>query len=165
MKLLQQSWSDMLILDHLHQRLHNGVPEEITMPNGQKFSMVNLALLGVSNMVEQLNIVSARLQELKFDPVDYICLKFLLLLNPAEARTLSNIKLVADAYERTQQALMEYSLIFYPQINDKFNHLLGVLPEIHTISERGEEYLLYRHINGNAPSQTLLMEMLHAKKK
>ncbi|PRD34896.1 UNVERIFIED_CONTAM: Nuclear hormone receptor FTZ-F1 [Trichonephila clavipes] len=82
MKLLQQSWSDMLILDHLHQRLHNGVPEEITMPNGQKFSMVNLALLGVSNMVEQLNIVSARLQELKFDPVDYICLKFLLLLNP-----------------------------------------------------------------------------------
>lgn len=164
MKLLQQSWSDMLILDHLHQRLHNGVPEEITMSNGQKFSMVNLALLGVSNMVEQLNIVSARLQELKFDPVDYICLKFLLLLNP-EARTLSNIKLVADAYERTQQALIEYSLIFYPQVNDKFNHLLAVLPEIHTISERGEEYLLYRHISGNAPSQTLLMEMLHAKKK
>ncbi|GIY33681.1 hypothetical protein CEXT_510441 [Caerostris extrusa] len=107
MKLLQQSWSDMLILDHLHQRLHNGLPEEITMSNGQKFSMVNLALLGVSNMAEQLNIVSARLQELKFDAVDYICLKFLLLLNP-EARTLSNVKLVADAYERTQQALMEY---------------------------------------------------------
>ncbi|GFS70865.1 nuclear hormone receptor FTZ-F1 [Nephila pilipes] len=165
MKLLQQSWSDMLILDHLHQRLHNAVPEEITMSNGQKFSMVNLALLGVTNMVEQLNIVSARLQELKFDPVDYICLKFLLLLNPAEARTLSNVKLVTDAYDRTQQALMDYSVMFYPQVNDKFNHLLAVLPEIHTISERGEEYLLYRHLNGNAPSQTLLMEMLHAKKK
>ncbi|KAG8178135.1 hypothetical protein JTE90_029441 [Oedothorax gibbosus] len=165
MKLLQQSWSDMLILDHLHQRLHNGLPEEITMPNGQKFSMVNLALLGVPSMQEQLNAVSARLQELKFDPVDYICLKFLLLLNPAEARTLSNIKLVHEAYERTQQSLMEYTLIFYPQISDKFTHLLAVLPEIHVISERGEDYLLYRHLNGSAPSQTLLMEMLHAKKK
>ncbi|GIY16659.1 hypothetical protein CDAR_443452 [Caerostris darwini] len=164
MKLLQQSWSDMLILDHLHQRLHNGLPEEITMSNGQKFSMVNLALLGVSNMAEQLNIVSARLQELKFDPVDYICLKFLLLLNP-EARTLSNVKLVADAYERTQQALMEYTLLFYPQLSEKFTQLLGLLPEIHTISDRGEDYLLFRHMSGNAPSQTLLMEMLHAKKK
>lgn len=85
MKLLQQSWSDMLILDHLHQRLHNGLPEETTMPNGQKFSLVNLSLLGVANMVDQLNHVSARLQELKFDPLDYICLKFLLLLNPGES--------------------------------------------------------------------------------
>ncbi|CAL1295369.1 unnamed protein product [Larinioides sclopetarius] len=165
MKLLQQSWSDMLILDHLHQRLHNGLPEEITMPNGQKFSLVNLALLGVSSMAEHLNTVSSRLQDLKFDTVDYICLKFMLLLNPAEARTLSNVKLVAEAYERTQQALMEYTLIFYPQVNDKFSHLLALLPEIHTISDRGEEYLLYRHVSGSAPSQTLLMEMLHAKKK
>lgn len=85
MKLLQQSWSDMLILDHLHQRLHNGLPEETTMPNGQKFSLVNLSLLGVASMVDQLNHVSARLQELKFDPLDYICLKFLLLLNPGES--------------------------------------------------------------------------------
>ena len=84
MKLLQHSWSDMLILDHLHQRLHNGLPEETTMPNGQKFSLVNLSLLGVATMVDQLNHVSARLQELKFDPLDYICLKFLLLLNPGE---------------------------------------------------------------------------------
>ncbi|XP_015908511.1 nuclear hormone receptor FTZ-F1 [Parasteatoda tepidariorum] len=165
MKLLQHSWSDMLVLDHLHQRLHNGLPEEITMPNGQKFSMVNLALLGVASMTDQLNHVSARLQELKFDPLDYICLKFLLLLNPAEVRTLANVKLVIDAYERTQQALVEYTLSCYPQFPDKFNNLMSILPEIHVISERGEDFLLYRHLNGSAPSQTLLMEMLHAKKK
>ncbi|XP_035205852.1 nuclear hormone receptor FTZ-F1-like isoform X2 [Stegodyphus dumicola] len=164
MKLLQQSWSDMLILDHLHQRLHNGLPEETTMPNGQKFSLINLALLGVSSMADQLQHVSTRLQELKFDPLDYICLKFLLLLNP-EVRTLSNMKLVHEAYERTQQALMEYTVSCYPQITDKFSHLLQVLPEIHVISERGEDFLLYRHLSGNAPTQTLLMEMLHAKKK
>lgn len=164
MKLLQQSWSDMLILDHLHQRLHNGLPEETTMPNGQKFSLVNLSLLGVANMVDQLNHVSARLQELKFDPLDYICLKFLLLLNP-EVRTLNNMKLVHEAHERTQQALMEYTISCYPQVTEKFTHLLQILPEIHVISERGEEFLLYRHLNGNAPSQTLLMEMLHTKKK
>nr|WCS71193.1 fushi tarazu transcription factor 1 [Pardosa pseudoannulata] len=164
MKLLQHSWSDMLILDHLHQRLHNGLPEETTMPNGQKFSLVNLSLLGVAAMGDQLNHVSARLQELKFDPLDYICLKFLLLLNP-DVRTLNNMKLVHDAHDRTQQALMEYTINCYPQVTEKFSHLLSILPEIHVISERGEEFLLYRHLNGNAPSQTLLMEMLHTKKK
>ncbi|XP_054712591.1 nuclear hormone receptor FTZ-F1-like [Uloborus diversus] len=164
MKLLQHSWSDMLILDHLHQRLHNGLPEETTMPNGQKFSLVNLALLGVTSMVDRLNLVASRLTELKFDPLDFICLKFLLLLNP-DVRTLSNLKLVHEAYERAQQALMEYTLSCYPQITDKFTHLLQVLPEIHVISERGEDFLLYRHLNSTVPTQTLLMEMLHAKKK
>lgn len=75
------------------------------------------------------------------------------------------MKLVHEAHERTQQALMEYTISCYPQVTEKFTHLLQILPEIHVISERGEEFLLYRHLNGNAPSQTLLMEMLHTKKK
>ena len=36
MKLLQNSWSEMLILDQIHQRMHNHLPDETTLPNGQK---------------------------------------------------------------------------------------------------------------------------------
>jgi len=48
---------------------------------------------------------------------------------------------------------------------DKFNKLLAVLPDIHEVATRGEEHLYQKHCNGSAPTQTLLMEMLHAKRK
>lgn len=50
-------------------------------------------------------------------------------------------------------------------LQDKFNKMLQLLPEIHTLANRGEEYLYHKHCNGSAPTQTLLMEMLHAKRK
>lgn len=82
MKLLQNSWSDLLVLDHMHQRMHNGLPDETTLANGQKFDLLSLALLGVPAVTESLNQVQAKFAELKLDPLEYLCLKFLLLLNP-----------------------------------------------------------------------------------
>lgn len=81
MKLLQHSWSDMLVLDHLHQRLHNNLPDETTLHNGQKFDLLCLGLLGVPSLADLFNDLSSKLQELKFDLSDYICMKFLMLLN------------------------------------------------------------------------------------
>lgn len=82
MKLLQHSWSDLLVLDHMHQRMHNGLPDETTLPNGQKFDLLSLALLGVPAVAESLHQVQQRFNELKLDPLEYLCVKFLLLLNP-----------------------------------------------------------------------------------
>lgn len=84
MKLLQNSWSDILVLDHLHQRLHNGLPDETTLHNGQKFDLLGLGLLGVPALAEHFNELQSKLQRLKFDVGDYICMKFLLLLNPGK---------------------------------------------------------------------------------
>lgn len=87
MKLLQNSWSDMLVLDHIHQRLHNGLADETTLHNGQKFDLLGLGLLGVPSLVDHFNELQNKLQELKFDVGDYICMKFLLLLNPGNRNT------------------------------------------------------------------------------
>ncbi|XP_053209885.1 nuclear hormone receptor FTZ-F1-like isoform X2 [Panonychus citri] len=164
MKLLQHAWSDMLVLDHIHQRMHNELPDDTTLPNGQKFELLGLALLGVPSASDNLIQCQAKLQQLKFDSVDYLCVKFLLLLNP-EVRGLSNYKLVAEAHEQTQQALHQYCIEIYPQITDKFHQLMAQLPNLRQLTIRGEEFLYYKHLNGDAPSQTLLMEMLHAKRK
>jgi len=164
MKLLQQSWSDMLILDHIHQRIHNSLPDEAVLPNGQKFDLVGLCLLGVPTMVDQLLTVQQKLQELRFDSVDFSCLKFIMLLNP-DVRTLSNPRLVSDAQEQTKQVLLDYCTNVYSNVSEKFHQLMNLLPEIKAMSMRGEEFLYYKHVNGNAPTQTLLMEMLHAKRK
>ena len=82
MKLLQNSWSEMLILDQIHQRMHNHLPDETTLPNGQKFELLSLALLGVPAMADTFQELTNRLSALKFDSADYVCLKFVLLLNP-----------------------------------------------------------------------------------
>lgn len=86
MKLLQNSWSDMLVLDHLHQRIHNSLPDETTLHNGQKFDLLGLGLLGVPQLADHFNELQNKLQELKFDVGDYICMKFLLLLNPGKLK-------------------------------------------------------------------------------
>lgn len=93
MKLLQHSWSDMLVLDHLHQRMHNGLPDETTLHNGQKFDLLCLGLLGVPSLADHFNELQNKLAELKFDVPDYICVKFLLLLNPGLYSNLSFSKL------------------------------------------------------------------------
>lgn len=56
-----------------------------------------------------------------------------------------------------------FIIIYNPQ--EKYQKLMDLLPELHFLAENGEKYLYYKHINGAAPTQTLLMEMLHTKRK
>ena len=102
MRLLENSWSEMLILDQIHQRMHNHLPDETTLANGQKFELLSLALLGVPSMSEAFNDMTSKLSNLKFDSADYVCLKFVLLLNPGAKITLSfyNSSLVLLPSER-----------------------------------------------------------------
>ncbi|XP_034658248.1 nuclear hormone receptor FTZ-F1 [Drosophila subobscura] len=164
MKLLQHSWSDMLVLDHLHHRIHNGLPDETQLNNGQVFNLLSLGLLGVPQLSDYFNELQNKLQDLKFDMGDYVCMKFLILLNPT-VRGIVNRKTVSEGHDNVQAALLDYTLTCYPSVNDKFSRLVNILPEIHAMAARGEEHLYSKHCDGNAPTQTLLMEMLHAKRK
>ncbi|XP_073842075.1 ftz transcription factor 1 isoform X2 [Musca autumnalis] len=164
MKLLQHSWSDMLVLDHLHQRIHNGLPDETQLNNGQVFNLLSLGLLGVPQLSDYFNELQNKLQDLKFDMGDYVCMKFLILLNP-DVRGIINKKTVLQGHENVQAALLDYTLTCYPSVTDKFRRLLSILPDIHAMATRGEEHLYSKHCAGSAPTQTLLMEMLHAKRK
>lgn len=95
MKLLQNSWSDLLVLDHLYQRMHYQLPDEIQLANGQKFDLLSLALLGTSSEIDALNQVQSRLMALKLDSLEYLCLKFLLLLSPGKVDTPLTVSLSA----------------------------------------------------------------------
>lgn len=165
MKLLQDSWSEMLILDHIHHRMHNNLPDETQLPNGQKFELLSLALLGVPSMAEKFLEVTANLKQLNFDTADYVCLKFILLLNAAEVRNLNNRSHVQECSEQVHQILMEYCHSCYPNVPDKYNQLMSQIPELKGMAQRGEDFLYFKHMQGNAPHATLLMEMLHAKKR
>jgi len=165
MKLLQDSWSEMLILDHMHHRMHNNLPDETQLPNGQKFELLSLALLGVPSMAEKFLEISDNLKQLCFDSADYVCLKFILLLNAGEVRNLNNKQHVQECSEQVHQILLEYCQTCYPNVPEKYNQLLAQIPELRSMAQRGEDFLYFKHMQGNAPHATLLMEMLHAKKR
>merc|ERR1711970_526660 len=165
MKLLQDSWSEMLILDHIHHRMHNNLPDETQLPNGQKFELLSLALLGVPSMAEKFLEISDNLKQLCFDSADYVCLKFILLLNAGEVRNLNNKQHVQECSEQVHQILLEYCQTCYPNVPEKYNQLLAQIPELRSMAQRGEDFLYFKHMQGNAPHATLLMEMLHAKKR
>lgn len=67
--------------------MHNNLPDETQLPNGQKFELLSLALLGVPSMAEKFLEVSNTLKQLSFDPADYVCLKFILLLNQGKKKS------------------------------------------------------------------------------
>ena len=94
MKLLQNSWSEMLIMDQIHQRLHNHLPDETTLHNGQKFELLSLALLGVPSMAETFQEITNKFTALKFDSADYVCLKFALLLSPGKYSKMLQLSLL-----------------------------------------------------------------------
>ncbi|KAK2727126.1 nuclear hormone receptor FTZ-F1-like isoform X2 [Artemia franciscana] len=164
MKLLQNSWSDLLVLDHIHQRMHNNLPEETQLANGQKFDLLSLAILGSQSLAEPLFAVISKLNDLRFDLHDYVCIKFLILLNP-DVRGIVNRRLVSDAHDQIRQALFDFCVNCHSNTVDKFSKLLGLIPDLRAISSRGEDFLYLKHLNGCAPTQTLLMEMLHAKRR
>ncbi|KAK3852417.1 hypothetical protein Pcinc_040993, partial [Petrolisthes cinctipes] len=140
MKLLQYSWSDLLILDHLHQRIHNRLQDETTLPNGQKFDLLSLALLGTTQFADRFHNILTKLVDLNFDVPEYICIKFVILLNP-EVRQLSDRCSVRTAQEQVRQALLEYIANVHPDDTEKYQKMMDLLPELHYIADNGEKYL------------------------
>lgn len=88
------------------------------------------------------------------------CLFFL----NADVKNLENFQLVESVQEQVNAALLDYTICNYPQQTEKFGQLLLRLPEIRAISMQAEEYLYYKHLNGDVPYNNLLIEMLHAKR-
>lgn len=56
--------------------------DETTLPNGQKFDLLSLALLGTTQFADRFHTILTKLVDLKFDVPEYICIKFIILLNP-----------------------------------------------------------------------------------
>uniref|UniRef100_A0A673XND4 Nuclear receptor subfamily 5, group A, member 2 n=1 Tax=Salmo trutta TaxID=8032 RepID=A0A673XND4_SALTR len=81
-----------------------------------------------------------------------------------DVKNLENFHLVESVQEQVNAVLLDYVMCNYPQQTDRFGQLLLRLPEIRAISLQAEEYLYYKHLNGDVPCNNLLIEMLHAKR-
>ncbi len=108
----------------------------------------------------------------------------------ADVRTLRNRSHVEECHNQVRNTLHEYSINCYQSVpvsvrksglenckhawlddtiviwdlQDKFNQMLSLLPDLRDMAQRGEDFLYFKHMQGHAPHHTLLMEMLLAKR-
>ncbi|XP_009697292.1 PREDICTED: nuclear receptor subfamily 5 group A member 2-like [Cariama cristata] len=166
MKLLQNCWSELLILDHIYRQVVHGKEGSILLVTGQQvdYSVIaSQAGATLNNLMSHAQELVAKLRSLQFDLREFVCLKFLVLFS-LDVKNLENFQLVEGVQEQVNAALLDYTMCNYPQQTDKFGQLLLRLPEIRAISMQAEEYLYYKHLNGDVPCNNLLIEMLHAKR-
>ncbi|XP_067893708.1 nuclear receptor subfamily 5 group A member 2 isoform X1 [Heterodontus francisci] len=166
MKLLQNCWSELLILDHIYRQVAHWKEGAILLVTGQQvdFSVIaSQAGSTLNNLMSHAQELVLKLRSLQLDQREFVCLKFLVLFS-LDVKNLENYHLVESVQEQVNAALLDYSMCNYPQQTDKFGQLLLRLPEIRAISMQAEEYLYYKHLNGDVPCNNLLIEMLHAKR-
>ena len=150
-----------MILDQMYHRMHNSLPDETELPNGQKFNLLSLGLMGVPSMANKFHKISENLKQLCFDSADYICLKFILLLNAGAVQNNGACKQhVHEASEQVHEILLKHCQTCHPNVPEKYNQLLAQIPKLSSMARRGVEFLYLKHMEGNAPHATLLMEML-----
>lgn len=166
MKLLQNCWSELLILDHIYRQVAHGKEGTIFLVTGEHVdysSIISNTEVAFNNLLSLAQDLVVRLRSLQFDQREFVCLKFLVLFS-SDVKNLENFQLVEGVQEQVNAALLDYTLCNYPQQTEKFGQLLLRLPEIRAISKQAEDYLYYKHVNGDVPYNNLLIEMLHAKR-
>nr|AGL91135.1 nuclear receptor subfamily 5 group A member 2 [Lateolabrax japonicus] len=166
MKLLQNCWSELLILDHVFRQVMHAKEGSILLVTGQQVDYAVIASQAgatLNNLLSHAQELVAKLRSLQLDQREFVCLKFLVLFS-LDVKNLENFHLVESVQEQVNAALLDYVMCNYPQQTDKFGQLLLRLPEIRAISLQAEEYLYYKHLNGDVPCNNLLIEMLHAKR-
>ncbi|TDH08667.1 hypothetical protein EPR50_G00100170 [Perca flavescens] len=166
MKLLQNCWSELLILDHVFRQVMHAKEGSILLVTGQHVDYAVIASQAgstLNNLLSHAQELVAKLRSLQLDQREFVCLKFLVLFS-LDVKNLENFHLVESVQEQVNAALLDYVMCNYPQQTDKFGQLLLRLPEIRAISLQAEEYLYYKHLNGDVPCNNLLIEMLHAKR-
>ncbi|KAL1766359.1 nuclear receptor subfamily 5 group A member 2 isoform X2 [Sigmodon hispidus] len=141
MKLLQNSWREVLILDHIYRQVVHGKEGSLLLITGQQ--------VDYSSIASQAGVTLTNL--------------FLVLFS-LDVKNLGNFQLVEGVQEQVNVALLDYTVCNYPQQMEKFGQLLLWLPEIWAINMQAEEYLYYKHLNLDVPYNNLLIEMLHAKR-
>ena len=119
--LVQDSWSDIWIIDFVYQMIHNELPNKI-MVSGEIFELIPLVLLGDVSNLQAFNDLYSKLNDLKFDGIDHLILALLILLN----EWLPNLRYrdrIRTKQNYFRDILQNYCVKRYPNVLDKFNQL------------------------------------------
>ncbi|KAJ1161069.1 hypothetical protein NDU88_001557 [Pleurodeles waltl] len=164
MRLLQNCWTELLMLDHIYRQVLHGKEGSVLLVTGQQVDLSTIITQAgdtLASLVTRTHELVSKFQALQVDRAEMVCLRFLVLFS-SDAKNLSGLPFLEQVQEQVNRSLMEYTTCHKHQA-DKFGQLLLRLPEIRAISMQAEDYLYQKHLSGDLPCNNLLNEMLHAK--
>ncbi|XP_030290941.1 nuclear receptor subfamily 5 group A member 2-like isoform X2 [Sparus aurata] len=166
MKLLHSSWSDLLLLDIISRQVLYGKEGSLLLVTGQQMELSYIASHAgptLANLVQRGQELVDKLHVLKVDHQEFACIKFLILFNP-DVKQLEDHQYIESVHEQVERALLEYTLCTSSHLLGRFAHLLLCLCELRSLSTLAEDYLYCKHLSAEVPCNSLLIEMLHAKR-
>ncbi|XP_072310176.1 nuclear receptor subfamily 5 group A member 2-like isoform X2 [Eucyclogobius newberryi] len=164
MMLLHNCWSEMLLLDLISRQVLKGKEGQLLLITGHEIDLSVLechAGPSLSSLIKLGLELIGKFQLLEVDPLEFVCIKYLVIFNP-DGKQLENRLFIETVQGQVHGALLEYSLS--SQYSGRFTQLLQCLSEIHIISTLAEEYLWSKHESGEVLCNSLLTEMLLAKR-
>ncbi|XP_029440377.1 nuclear receptor subfamily 5 group A member 2-like [Rhinatrema bivittatum] len=165
MRLLQNCWTELLMLDHIYRQVLNGKEGSILLVTGQQIDLSVISSQAgdtLTGLVTRTHELVSKFQALRVDQQEMVCLKFLVLFSP-DVKNLRDLGFVERVQEMVNRSLMDYTSHQQQQHTDKFGQLLLRLTDIRAISMQAEDYLYLKHLSGDLPCNNLLIEMLHGK--
>ncbi|KAI9517372.1 Nuclear receptor sub 5 group A member 2 [Dissostichus eleginoides] len=84
MKLLQNCWSELLILDHVFRQVMHAKEGSILLVTGQQVDYAVIASQAgatLNNLLSHAQELVAKLRSLQLDQREFVCLKFLVLFS------------------------------------------------------------------------------------
>ncbi|XP_055087574.1 nuclear receptor subfamily 5 group A member 2-like isoform X1 [Periophthalmus magnuspinnatus] len=164
MTLLHNCWSEMLLLDLISRQVLKGKEGRLLLITGHE---IDLSVLGchagpiLSSLIKMGQELIGKFQLLRVDHQEFVCIKYLIIFNP-EGKQLENRAFIERVQWQVREALLESALS--SQYSGRFTQLLQCLSEIHFMSTLAEDYLWSKHESGEVLCNSLLTEMLHAKR-
>ncbi|XP_020781954.1 nuclear receptor subfamily 5 group A member 2-like isoform X1 [Boleophthalmus pectinirostris] len=164
MTLLHNCWSEMLLLDLISRQVLKGKEGRLLLITGHE---IDFSMLGchagpiLSSLIKLGQELIGKFQLLKVDQQEFVCIKYLIIFNP-EGKQLENRLFIERVQWQVRGALLEAASS--SQCSARFTQLLQCLSEIHLMSCLAEDYLWSKHESGEVHCNSLLTEMLHAKR-
>lgn len=164
MKLLESSWSELLLLDIIFNQMNHSHSHQFQTATGHVVNVETVRQIGLGAITDRVLDLVNKLRNLSFDANEYTCLKFVILLNP-DVPGLSCPLRVDQFRSEVSSALLDYcsmSSLDSETTSDKFGQLLLQLSEIKLTSLHIENYFYEQHVAGNTADSNLLVEILHS---
>ncbi|CAF3769121.1 unnamed protein product [Rotaria sordida] len=153
--LLEESWSELFLLWAIQcsTSLDNGGPLFTTALNRYQSDNEN-----GKSMYRLLNDILYRFKQLKLDPIEFACLKAIVLFR-FDIRTLRESKLVENLQDQAQITLAQFTQIHNPTQPTRFGRLLLTLPLLRSIPSLLIEKTYFARTIGNTSMSKLLADM------
>ncbi|XP_076980004.1 photoreceptor-specific nuclear receptor [Tamandua tetradactyla] len=156
--LLEEAWSELFLLGAIQWSLPLESCPLLAPPEASAASSSQSRLVLASMETRTLQETISRFRALAVDPMEFACLKALVLFKP-ETRGLKDPEHVEALQDQSQVMLSQHSKAHHPTQPVRFGKLLLLLPSLKFITSERMELLFFRKTIGNTPMEKLLCDM------